>query len=135
MKINYYFLIVGIFSILFSFTHAWNGQTAVLPLVDLGNLDLNTKTTIFYVWHIITLENFIFGVAFLLMAFNKDISKVKFTAKVIAIIMVARWSVILWSITEKNPSGQKDILMDIIVINVFILLIVLGMRVKNKVIN
>ena len=30
---NYYYLVAGILSILFSFTHAWNGQTSVLPVI------------------------------------------------------------------------------------------------------
>ena len=72
---NYYYLIVGILCILFSFTHVWNGQTTVLPIVNASNIDLATKTTFFYIWHILTAENFVFGVSFLVMAFYKDLSK------------------------------------------------------------
>jgi hypothetical protein len=87
---NYYYLIVGILSILFSFTHAWNGQTSFLPITNASDIDLESKTTIFYIWHIITFENLIFGVAFLVMSFCKDLSKVKFTAWMIALIMIFR---------------------------------------------
>ena len=66
---NYYYLVAGILSILFSFTHAWNGQTSVLPVINTSNIDLATKTTVFYVWHIMTAENFGFGVSFLVMSF------------------------------------------------------------------
>lgn len=129
---NYYYLIVGIFSILFSFTHAWNGQTTVLPVVNVSNLDLATKTTIFYIWHILTAENFIFGVSFLVMAFYKDLSKVKFTAWFIAAIMIARWGVIFGS-TFNNKNGLTDTLSDLIVIIIYVGLIILGTRIKDKI--
>jgi hypothetical protein len=133
MKLNYYFLIVGILSILFSVTHAWNGQTTVLTIVDASNFDLSTKTTINYVWHILTAENFIFGAAFLIMTFYKDISKIKFAAWIIAVIMIARWGVIFGFTIIKNKNGLIDTLTDLIVIIIFVGLIILGTRRKDKV--
>lgn len=130
---NYYYLIVGILSILFSFTHALNGQTAVLPIINASNIDLATKTTSFYVWHILTVENFIFGVSFLVMAFYKDLSKVKFTAWFIAVIMVARWGVIFGSTLFKNINGLTDTLIDLIVIIIYVGLIILGTRKKDEI--
>lgn len=130
---NYYYLIVGILSILFSFTHAWNGQTAVLPIINASNVDLATKTTSFYVWHILTVENFIFGVSFLVMAFYKDSSKVKFTAWFIAVIMIARWGVIFGSTLFKNINGLADTLIDLIVIIIYVGLIILGTRKKDEI--
>jgi hypothetical protein len=127
---NYYYLIVGILSILFSFTHAWNGQTSFLPIINVPDLDLTTKTTIFYVWHILTAENLIFGVAFLVMSVYKDLSKVRFTAWTIALIMIARWVVIFGSTLFKNKSGITDTLTDSIAIIVFVALIILGTRKK-----
>jgi hypothetical protein len=130
---NYYYLIVGILSILFSFTHAWNGQTAVLPIVNVSNIDLTTKTTIFYVWHILTAENFIFGVSFLLMAFYKDLSKVKFTAWFIVVIMISRCGVIFGSTLFDNKNSLADTLPDLIVIIIYVGLIILGTRIKDKI--
>jgi hypothetical protein len=127
---NYYYLIVGILSILFSFTHAWNGQTSFLPITNVPDFDLTTKTTIFYVWHILTAENLIFGVAFLVMSVYKDLSKVRFTAWTIALIMIARWVVIFGSTLFKNRSGITDTLTDSIAIIVFVVLIILGIRKK-----
>ena len=129
---NYYYLIIGVFSILFSFTHAWNGQITVLPLINASSIDLTTQTTIFYVWHILTTENLIFGMAFLVMTFHKDLSKVKFTAWMIAVIMICRWCVIFGSTLFKNINGLKDSLTDIIVIIIYVGLIILGTRVKDK---
>ena len=97
---NYYYLMVGILFILSAFSLAWRGQTSFLPITDV--LNSASKTTIFYVWHIITVENLIFGMAFLVMSVYKDAEKVKFTAWIIAIIMVARWVVIFGSTLYKN---------------------------------
>ncbi len=129
---NYYYLVVGILAILFSFTHAWNGQSNVLPILNVTSLDQSMKTTVFYVWHIISIENFIFGIAFLVMAFYKDLTKVKFTALMIAIIMIARLCVIIGSTVYLNKTGLKDSLTDIIVIIIYVGLIILGTRVKGK---
>ena len=129
---NYYYLVVGIFSIIFSFTHAWNGQTAVLPIVNGSNLDLATKTTIFYIWHILTAENIIFGVSFLVMAFYKDLSKVRFTALVMAVVMISRWGVIFGGTLFNNKNGLIDTLSDLIVIIIYVGLIILGTRIRDK---
>jgi hypothetical protein len=129
---NYSYLVVGLLSILFSFTHAWNGQTAVLPIVDASNIDLSTKTTVFYIWHIISVENFTFGISFLLMAFYKDSSKVKFVAWLIAGIMVARLGVILGSTLFKNPNDLASTLIDLIAIIIFVGLILLGARKEDE---
>jgi len=127
---NYYYLIVGILSILSSLLLAWKGQSSFLPITNASDFDLASKTTIFYVWHIITVENLIFGIAFLVMSFCKDLSKVKFTAWMIAVIMVARWAVILGSTLFKNKNGVADTLTESIVILVFVGLISLGTRKK-----
>lgn len=130
---NYYYLITGILSILFSFTHGWNGQTTVLPIVNASNIDLATKTTIFYVWHIMTAENFVFGVSFLAMAFYKDLSKVKFTAWLIVVMIIVRWGVVFGSTLLKNTNSLSDILSDSIAIIIYVGLIILGTRVKDKI--
>ena len=130
---NYYYLIVGVLAILFSFTHAWNGETSVLPLIDASSIDLNTKTTIFYVWHIITCENLVFGIAFLIMALYRDLSKVRFAAWMIIAIMIARWGVILVITLSNNKNGLKETLTDLVVIIIYVGLIILGTKVKNKI--
>ncbi len=130
---NYYYLIAGILSILFSFTHAWNGQTSFLPITNVSEFDETTKTTIFYVWHILTAENLIFGVAFLIMSVYRELPKVKFAASMIAVIMIARWIVIFGSTLFKNKNGITNTLTDSIAILVFVGLIILGARKKEKI--
>jgi len=129
---NYYFLIVGILTILFSITHAINGQSTVLPVIETSSIDLATKTTVFYVWHIISVENMVFGIAFILMACIRDFSKVRFTAWLLAVVMVARWAVIFGSVAYKNPTGFMDNLIDLIVIILYVTLIILGTKKKEK---
>jgi len=132
MFVNIYYLIVGILSILFSFTHALNGHQTILKLIDSSNMDITSKSTIFYVWHIITIENLIFGIAFIAMAFYKNQSKIKFTAWLIAIIIIARWGIIFVSTLLKNTSGITGTLIDSIAIIVFVTLIILGTIKKDK---
>lgn len=129
---NIYYLIVGILSILFSFTHALNGNNTILKIVDSSNFDLDSKTTIFYVWHIITVENLIFGIIFIVMAFYKNQVEVKLTAWLIAILIFVRWIVILGSTLLKNINNVGNTLIDSIAILVFITLIILGTRKKEK---
>jgi hypothetical protein len=133
MKFNVFYLIVGILSFLFSFTHGWNGQTGILHSINATSLDAISKTTIFYVWHIITAENFIFGIAFLVMAFYKDSSKVNFAAWMIAIIILSRWVIILGSTLLRNINGLTGTLVDSVAIIIFVGLIILGIRKKNRI--
>ena len=121
---------VGILSIVFAFTHAWNGQNSFLPIINESDIGLASKTTIFYVWHIITVENLIFGIAFMGMSIYEEVEKVKFTAWIIAIIMVARWVVIFSSTLFKNKDGIAETLIDSIAIFVLVGLIMLGTKKK-----
>lgn len=129
---NYYYLVVGILAILFSVSHAWNGQTIVLPTLDVDTITIDTKTIFVYVWHIITAENMLFGIAFLVMAFQKDLSKVRFAARIIAILMIVRLIVIEGGTLFYNPEGLKNTLIDSVAILVYVALILLGIKVKDK---
>jgi hypothetical protein len=129
---NYYYFVAGILSILFSISHAWNGQTTVLPSLHVDAITIETRTIFFYVWHIITGENMLFGVAFLMMSVNKNLSKVKFTAQVIAILMIARLIVIIGGTLFYNVNGFEKTWIDFIAIIVYVSIIIFGTRVKDK---
>jgi hypothetical protein len=128
---NYYYLVAGILSILFSISHAWNGQVTVLPTLNVDTITVDTKTIFFYVWHIITAENTLFAVALLFMAFYKDLWKVKFTGWIIAILMIVRWIVIFVGTLLYNAGELKNILIDSIAIIIYVSIILLGTRVKD----
>ena len=133
MLVNVYYLIVGVLSILFALTHALNGNNTILELIHTSNMDITSKTTIFFVWHIITIENIIFGITFLFMAFYKKQSKLKFTAWLIAVIIFARWGVIFGSTLLKNINSITGTLTDSLAIIVYVALIILGSFKKDKV--
>ena len=129
---NYYYLIAGILAIFFSVTHALNGQNRVLPSLNVSSLTVELKTIFFYVWHIITAENMLFGIAFLSMSFQKNLSKVRYAAWIIAILLVIRWIVIFSATLLYNASGLKNILIDSIAIAIYVSLIFLGTKVTDK---
>lgn len=129
---NYYYLIVGILAILFSLALAWNGQNNILPSLNVDIITEDTKTIFFYVWHINTAENMLFGIAFLFMSFHKDLSKVRFTAWIIAILMVVRRIVMVGGTLFYNTEGLKNTWVDSIVFVIYVSLILLGIRIKDK---
>lgn len=84
-----------------------------------------------YIWHIITIENLVFGIALIIMAFYKDSSKVKFAAWLIAAMLTVRWIVVLWfTLVYKNDLSQ--ILVDSVAIFIVVGLLLLGTRIRNK---
>jgi hypothetical protein len=129
---NYFYLVAGILAIVFAVTHALNGQNTVLPSLNVGSVTTEVKTTFFYVWHIITAENLLFGITFLIMSVQKNLSRVRFTATVIAVLKIIRLLVIFGGTLLYNASALKNILVDTIAIAVYVSLIFLGTKVKDK---
>jgi len=125
---NYYFLIVGILSVLFSVSHGWFGETTVLPLIDTSNLDLSTRTAVFYTWHMSTAENLIFGIAFFIMAFYKDATKLRFTVWMIVSIVVIRYAVFFVSTWIKNKGGMNEAIPEVVILIIYVVLMILGIR-------
>ncbi|MEH7393078.1 hypothetical protein V7149_15275 [Bacillus sp. JJ1503] len=129
---NFYYLIVGVLAILFAVTHAWNGQSAVLPKLDIRAMSMDTRTVFTYVWHIITAENLVFGIAFIFMSFQSDRSKVRFAAWMIAAILIVRLIVILGVTALLDVSALKDTIIDSIAIAIYVALIILGTAMNKK---
>jgi hypothetical protein len=132
---NYFYLIVGLLCVLFAVTHTWNGLETVLPVLDSTEIDGGTNTIFTYVWHIIGIENLVLGIALLIMAFQKNMEKVKFTAWVIIAILIMRWIIITLFTVLNNESSVMDLLPDTIAILTVVLLLLLGIRVKSKITN
>ena len=129
---NYFYLIVGILSVLFAFTHAMNGHLTLLTEIDKTSLDQATKTIIRYVWHIITAENLIFGVALIFMAFYREREKVRIVAWLIAVVLLTRWFVILIFTMMHDSASLTAVVTDTIAIILPVVLLLLGARVKDK---
>ncbi|WP_202618957.1 hypothetical protein [Paenibacillus sp. EZ-K15] len=132
---NFYFFFAGILAILFAFTHAWNGQTAVLPTLDVSVIALDTRTVFMYVWHIITAENLIFGIVFIFMSFQSERLKIRFAAWTIVSLLIIRLMVILGITALQDVSALKDTLIDSIAIVIYVTFIIMGIRRKPKVIR
>lgn len=132
---NYFYLIVGLLCILFAVTHTWNGLETALPVLDSAEIDGETKTIFTYIWHVIGIENLILGIALLIMAFQKNGEKVKFTACVIIAILIMRWIIITFFTVLNNESSIMDLLPDTIAILTVVVLLLLGIRVKSKITN
>lgn len=130
---NYYYLIVGLLCILFAVTHTLNGVETSLSILDQAQIENNTKVAFTYVWHIIGIENLVFGIALLIMAFRKNLSKVKFAAWLIIVVLAMRW-VVISLFTVLNKEGDlKQLIPDTIAISVVIILLLLGTNVKERI--
>lgn len=129
---NYFYLIVGVLSVLFAFTHAMNGQLTLLSEIEQTSLAPGAKTIIRYVWHIITAENLIFGVTLIFMAFYREREKVRIVAWLIAVVLLTRWFVILIFTLMHDSASLQGILTDTIAIILLVVLLLLGVRVKEK---
>jgi len=110
-------------------------MTITLPILDSVEIDKNTKVIFTYVWHIIGIENFVFGIALLIMAFRKNLLQVKFAAWLIILILAMRWIVITFFTMLNNISNLKQLIPDTVAIFVVIILLLLGTKVKNKISN
>ncbi|MEC0256608.1 hypothetical protein [Paenibacillus lautus] len=129
---NFYFLIAGILAILFAFTHAWNGQTAVLPTLDVSAITLDNRIVFMYVWHIITAENLVFGIVFIFMSFQSDRLKIRYAAWTIVSLLIIRLMVILGITALQDVSALTDTLIDSIAIIIYVTFIIMGIRRKPK---
>lgn len=131
-NINIYYLIAGFLAVLFAFTHAYNGQSTVLLTPEVQAMSTDVQTIFTYVWHIITVENLIFGIVFFLMAFQSEQSSARLVAWVIAAILIVRLLVILGVTALLNASALSDTLIDSIAIVIYVTLIILGTTMKKN---
>lgn len=129
---NFYYLIAGLLAILFAFTHAWNGQSTVLPVLHESMIAMDTQTIFMYVWHIITAENLIFGFVFIFMSFQSERSKIHFAAWTIVSLLIVRLLVILGITALQDISALTDTLIDSIAIVIYVTFIIMGIRRKPK---
>ncbi|GIN71731.1 hypothetical protein J14TS2_22060 [Bacillus sp. J14TS2] len=93
---------------------------------------MDTRTVFTYVWHIITVENLVFGIAFIFMSFQSELSKIHFAAWMIAVILIVRLMIILGVTALLDVSALTDTLIDSIAIVIYVVLIILGTTMKKK---
>lgn len=98
-------------------------------------IENNSKFVFTYVWHIIGIENLVFGAALLIMAYQKKMSKVKFAAWLIIIILAMRWIVIAFFTLLNNSGNVIPLIPDTAAIFFVIVLLLLSTKVKDKIPN
>ncbi|WP_187355326.1 hypothetical protein ['Paenibacillus yunnanensis' Narsing Rao et al. 2020] len=118
----------GVLAILFAVTHAWNGQSVVLPVLAVTDIHLDTQIIFRYVWHIITAENLVFGIVFMILSFQREQSKLRSAAWTIVILLLVRLMVILGVTAYYDASALADTLIDSIAILIYVAIILLGIR-------
>ncbi|WP_214484861.1 hypothetical protein [Bacillus sp. SM2101] len=129
---NFYYLIAGVLAILFAVTHAWNGYSTVLPMLDISAMSMDSRVVFTYVWHIITAENLVFGIAFIYMSFQSERSKIRFAAWMISAILIVRLMVILGVTALLDVLALTDTIIDSIAIVIYVALVILGTTMKKK---
>ncbi|GIP17491.1 hypothetical protein J40TS1_31330 [Paenibacillus montaniterrae] len=129
---NYYCMIAGVLAILFAITHAWNGQSAVLPTLLVNDISLDTQVTFTYVWHIITAENLVFGIVFIILSFLSEKAKIRFAAWMIVSLLLVRLMVILSVTAYYDVSALTNTLIDSFAILIYAAFIILGTRIKKE---
>lgn len=117
---------------LFAVTHAWNGHSAVLLTLNMSALPMDSQIVFTYVWHIITAENLVFGIAFIFMALQKEQSMVRFAAWTIAAILIVRLMVILGITAFFDVGALMDTMIDSLAILIYFALIILGTTMKKN---
>jgi len=130
---NYYYLFVGVLCVLFAVTHTLNGIATNLQILSDSEIDNSVKVVFTYVWHIIGIENLVFGIVLVIMAFQKNLSRVRFTAWLIIMILAIRWLVISVFTLSNNTSIVMQLIPDTAAIIVLIALLFLGTKVKDKI--
>lgn len=129
---NYFYLVVGLLCLLFAVTHTLNGLTTTLPVINNAAIDGSTKVAFTYVWHIIGIENLVFGIALMIMSVVKNRSEVKFAAWLIIVILFMRWTVIAYFTLMNGHDSITSLIPDTIAIFVVCILLFLGTRVKTS---
>jgi len=129
---NYLYLIVGILCILFAGTQTWNGLQTMLPVLHGSNIDSGTITVFTYQWYIVIAENLVFGIALAIMAFQKNTTKVKMAVWVIVACLLVRGFVTALVTVLLGISNVTNLLTSTIAMFALIVLLLLGIRVRDK---
>ncbi|MFE5318375.1 hypothetical protein ACFQ88_06675 [Paenibacillus sp. NPDC056579] len=129
---NLYYLFAGVLAVLFAITHVWNGQSTVLPALQMSSIAMDTRIVFMYVWHMITAENLVFGIVFIFMSLQREQSKIRSAAWTIVLLLLVRLMVILGITAYQDASALMDTLIDSIAIVIYVVIILLGIKTKKE---
>jgi hypothetical protein len=128
---NCFYLIAGLLLCILAVTHTLFGLQTALPILHGSDFENSIKTIFTFQLHMIGVQDLVYGITAIIMAFQKSMVKVRFTAWVIIIIMFVRW-VIMALTTIVYHDSLTDLLTSSIAFLVLIILLFLGNRVKEK---
>ncbi|WP_264847366.1 hypothetical protein [Capnocytophaga catalasegens] len=129
---NYFYLIVGLVCLLSAVTHTLNGLETAIASLNHSTMDVHNKVVFTYVWHIIGVENLVFGIVLLIMAFCKDTVGAKYIAWFIIAMLVVRWLTIIFFSLLNNIENITAQIPETIVIWAIIILLWFGTKKNNK---
>ena len=128
---NYFYLVVGVLCVLFAGSQTWNGLQTILPALHGSTIDSSVMTVFTYQWYIIIAEQLVFGVALIIMAFQKSVAKTKIAAWVITAILFVRGVITVVVTVSLGISNMTNLLTSAIAIFALFALMLLGNRVKD----
>jgi len=128
---NVFYLIAGLLLVVLAVTHTLFGLETALPILHGSDIDIGTITVFTFQLHMIGAQDLLYGIAALIMAFQKDMTKVKFVALLLTTILIARWG-IMALVTVVYGNIGTDLLTSSIAFLVVIILLLLGVRKKDK---
>jgi len=129
---NVFYFIAGALFILLAATHTWFGLETALPVLYDSGIENSLITIFTFQLHMIGIQDFIYGIAAIIMAFQKDMSKVKFAAWLLIAILLARWAIMTLITFMYDLNNVIDLLTSSIAFFILIALLLLGARVKDK---
>jgi len=127
---NAFYLIAGLLFVFLAATHTWFGLETALPILHSSDIDNSTITIFTFQLHMIGMQDLLYGTAAIIMAFQKDMTKVKFVAWLLIAILLARW--IIMTIVTVTYGNVTDLLTSSVAFLILIILLFFGARVKNK---
>jgi len=109
-----------------------NGFTTLFPALSNTNIDAESKVTFNYLWHIISTENVVMGIALVLIALRKNDNAGKYIAQFVMALLAVRWASIAFSTLTADWANFTKILPESIIMWVLILVLWLGTRKKEE---
>jgi len=127
---NYFYLIAGVLFIILAVTHTIFGLQTALPDLHVSGISADIVTVFTFQLHMIGVQDLIYGLAAIFMAFQKSATQTRLTAWVIMLIMMARWIIMAVVTFMYNSDNLGDLLTSSIAFLVLLVLLFLGQRRK-----
>ena len=131
MMKNVFYLIAGLLLVVLAVTHTLFGLETALPILHGSDIDISTTTIFTFQLYMIGAQDLLYGIAAIIMAFQKDMTKVKFVVWLLIAIFIVRWA-IMALVTVVYGNIGMDLLTSSIAFLIVIILLLLGVMCKRK---